>query len=102
MLSSERDVGETTQLSKHFSFMNLSRVSGAIGLALVIGAASSATANAQTYVNGYTRSDGTYVQGHYRSSPNSTQRDNYSTYGNVNPYTGRTGTQKCGLYESCY
>ena len=57
---------------------------------------------AQTYVKGYTRSDGTYVKGHYRSSPNSTQRDNYSTYGNTNPYTGKAGTKKCGLYNTCY
>lgn len=49
---------------------------------------------AQTWVNGYTRRDGTYVSGHYRSSPNSTVRDNYSYYGNRNPYTGRTGTNR--------
>lgn len=40
---------------------------------------------ADVYVDGYTRSDGTYVQGHYRSSPNSTTYDNYSTKGNTNP-----------------
>ena len=44
------------------------------------------------YVNGYTRKDGTYVQGHYRSAPNNTVSDNFSTYGNVNPYTGKPGT----------
>ena len=57
--------------------------------------------SAQSYVNGYTRSNGTYVKGHYRSSPNSTQRDNYSTKGNYNPYSGKKGTKSCGLYESC-
>lgn len=51
------------------------------------------TAMADEYVNGYTRQDGTYVQPHYRSSPNSTTQDNYSTKGNVNPYTGQQGTQ---------
>ena len=56
---------------------------------------------AQVYVNGYTRSNVTYVPGHYRSSPNSTQRDNYSTYGNTNPYTGQRGTKRCGLYDGC-
>ena len=56
---------------------------------------------AQVYVNGYTRSNGTYVPGHYRSSPNSNQRDNYSTYGNTNPYTGQRGTKRCGLYDGC-
>ena len=44
------------------------------------------------YVQGYTRKDGTYVQGHYRSDPNSTVKDNYSYKGNDNPYTGKKGT----------
>tara|TARA_B100000674_G_scaffold488523_1_gene500804 strand:+ start:389 stop:631 length:243 start_codon:yes stop_codon:yes gene_type:complete len=35
-------------------------------------------AEAQVYVDGYTRSNGTFVQGHYRTSPNSTVTDNYS------------------------
>ena len=51
------------------------------------------TALAQdVYVNGYYRSDGTYVQPHYRSAPNNTILDNWSTKGNVNPYTGQPGT----------
>lgn len=33
------------------------------------------------------------MQGHYRSSPNSTKSDNYSTKGNYNPYTGKPGTK---------
>ncbi len=44
------------------------------------------------YVNGYTRSNGTHVQGYYRTAPNSTINDNYSTSPNVNPYTGTQGT----------
>ena len=43
-------------------------------------------------VRGYYRSNGTYVQPHYRSNPNSTVRDNYGYRGNSNPYTGKTGT----------
>lgn len=46
-----------------------------------------------TYVNGYTKSNGTYVQGHYRSTQNSTNHDNYSSSGNYNPYTGTTGSR---------
>lgn len=49
--------------------------------------------NNSTYVNGYTKSNGTYVQGHYRSSQNSTNHDNYSTSGNYNPYTGSSGSR---------
>jgi len=48
---------------------------------------------ADVYVQGYTKNDGTYVQGHYRSSPNGTTSDNYSTKGNINPYTGEYGTK---------
>lgn len=43
------------------------------------------------YVSPYTRSNGTYVPGHYRTAPNSTNRDNFSTLGNTNPYTGSPG-----------
>ena len=46
---------------------------------------------ADTYVNGYTRSNGTYVSGHYRSDANDTKADNWSTRGNTNPYTGKKG-----------
>ncbi len=43
-------------------------------------------------VRGYYKpSTGTYVQPHYRSSPNSTRWDNYSTQGNYNSYTGKRG-----------
>ena len=52
------------------------------------------TAFAQdVYVQGYYRSDGTYVQPHYRSAPNNTTLDNWSTMGNINPYTGQAGTK---------
>lgn len=49
---------------------------------------------AQTYVKGYTKANGTVVQGYYRSSPNGTVKDNYSYKGNVNPYTKKIGTNK--------
>lgn len=42
-------------------------------------------------VKGYTRSDGTYVAPYYRTVPNSTNKDNFSTKGNTNPYTGKAG-----------
>ena len=52
----------------------------------------SSVAFADSYVKGYTRKDGTYVEPHYRSSPNNSKFDNYSTKGNVNPYNGNEGT----------
>lgn len=50
------------------------------------------------WVNGYTKSNGTYVQGHYRTAPNNTVNDNYSTKGNINPYTGKKGTKPRQVY----
>ena len=47
---------------------------------------------AQVSVRGYFRSNGTYVQPYVRSAPNNTTADNWSTKGNVNPYTGKNGT----------
>lgn len=46
-----------------------------------------------TYVKGYSKKDGTYVQPHYKTKPNTTKLDNYGTKGNTNPYTGKEGTK---------
>jgi len=43
------------------------------------------------YVNPYVRSNGTYTPSHYQTNPNYTDRDNYGTRGNFNPYTGQRG-----------
>jgi hypothetical protein len=46
-----------------------------------------------TYVKSYYKpSTGRYVEPSYRTSPNKTKLDNYSTKGNYNPYTGKKGT----------
>lgn len=55
-------------------------------------------AQTSVYVNGCTRSNGTNIQGHYRTSPNSTRNDNWSTLGNSNPYTGIAGTKQGDSY----
>lgn len=61
-------------------------------LSLLVVTVLAGAAGAQVHVRGYTRRDGTYVQPHYRSSPDSTPYNNWSTRGNVNPYTGSGGT----------
>jgi hypothetical protein len=48
---------------------------------------------AQVWVEPYDRSNGTHVDGHYRSNPNDTRMDNWSTRGNTNPYTGQPGAR---------
>lgn len=53
-----------------------------------------------TYVKPYIRKDGTFVNGYYRTAPNSNRSDNYSTQGNYNPYTGKRGTVNVNPYNT--
>jgi opacity protein-like surface antigen len=63
-------------------------------LALAAAIITSTAASAQSiYHQGYTTQNGTYVAPHYQSAPNGTRLDNWSTQGNVNPYTGQMGTR---------
>jgi hypothetical protein len=45
------------------------------------------------HVDGYTRKDGTHVNAHERTTADGTKTNNWTTKGNVNPYTGKAGTQ---------
>ena len=56
-------------------------------MALILGWLS--VAQAQVWVDPYTRKDETQVQGHYRSNPDGNPYINYSYPGNTNPYTGK-------------
>ena len=50
--------------------------------------------NSQSHtISPYVNSQGTYVGSSHATNPNNTQMDNYSTKGNVNPYTGAVGTR---------
>ena len=42
-------------------------------------------------VKGYSKKNGTYVQPHRRTVENATNRDNYTTKPNANPYTAKKG-----------
>lgn len=57
------------------------------------GSSRSSFGTSEHYVSGYTRSNGTYVSGHYQTNANGTRNDNYSTRGNINPHTGVPGTK---------
>ena len=61
-----------------------------IAVLLISGIAGSAEA-AVRVKSYYKPSTGNYVQPYYRSTPNKTKLDNYSTKGNYNPYTGKRG-----------
>ena len=47
---------------------------------------------ADVFVNGYFKRSGIYVQPHFRSSPDISTFNNYNSWGNINPYTGKWGT----------
>lgn len=63
-------------------------------IALPLLFASPKSVDAISRVRGYTTSRGTYVAPHYRSTPNRTKIDNWSTKGNYNPMTGKAGTKR--------
>ena len=54
------------------------------------------------YVRSYTRRDGTFVSGHYRTNRDDSFWNNYSSYGNINPHTGRTGYKLPRVGRSTY
>ncbi len=53
------------------------------------------------WVKDYIRKDGTYVQPHYRSYPDGDFWNNWSSWGNYNPYTGKQG-YKLPSYDRGY
>ncbi len=53
-----------------------------------------------THVRGYTRSDGTYVAPHHRTTPDNTVNNNYGTQGNRNPYTNEDGDRPRNTRQS--
>jgi hypothetical protein len=65
---------------KHFAFLTI------LTLLLV-----STTEAKTTRVRGYINDNGTYVAPHYRTSPDGSQFNNYSSQGSYNPYTGQRG-----------
>lgn len=59
-----------------------------------LGLAFPAPAGAAVHVRGSVTHRGVYRQPHQRTAPNHTQHDNWSTKGNVNPYTGKAGRKR--------
>ena len=48
----------------------------------------------EVYVKGHVRKNGVRVKSFCRTVRNETTKDNWSTLGNVNPYTGKKGTKR--------
>jgi len=68
-------------------------------ICILVGLVSTSVLAGDSYVHGYVRRDGTYVQGYHRTTPDNTVNNNYGTQGNVNPYTGSYGTQPQNPYQ---
>jgi len=49
--------------------------------------------SASVYVRSHVTKTGTYVAPSYRTTPNATKADNWSSKPNFNPYTGKAGTK---------
>jgi len=46
------------------------------------------------WVNPSTDRNGSYRSGHFQTNPNGTDKDNAGTLGNINPWTGQSGTRR--------
>lgn len=54
----------------------------------------SSSAEASSGVKSFFKKNGTFVQPHFRSSPNKSKLDNFSSKGNINPFNGKKGYKK--------
>ena len=73
-----------------------------IALSWVLLLSAASVAFADQYIRGYSRRDGTYVQPHWRSEPDSNPYNNYSYPGNINPYTGKQAPGNPDTYLNQY
>ena len=48
---------------------------------------------ADVRVKSHIRKNGSYVSEHYRTKQNKSKFDNYSSFGRINPHTGKFGTK---------
>lgn len=60
---------------------------------LARGSHSSGHSSSPVHVSGHTTKTGAYVPAHYRTAPDHSKANNWSTKRNVNPYTGQAGTK---------
>jgi hypothetical protein len=62
----------------------------AAGLILLLAATQSSASS--HHVRGHISRKGNYVAPHHQTNPDHSKLNNWSTKGNVNPYTGKKGT----------
>jgi len=59
---------------------------------VILGIGKDLHAQSYSYVNSYSRADGSYVNGHYRTIADGYSGNNWTYAGNINPFTGKVGT----------
>ncbi len=69
------------------------RRGGGGGHARASGMSGTGSSSSSHSVRGYTKKNGTYVAPHRQTNADHTQLNNYSTKGNYNPSTTKTGTR---------
>ena len=72
----------------------------ALGFTIIIMGAPSPVFAEDTYIDGYIRDDGGYVQPHFRSQADNYTDNNFSSRGNTNPYTEERGTESIPMLGS--
>jgi len=98
-----KETGETLSYIRRDIMKNKQIIISAILILIIFSLfLSLAFASDDVKVSGYYRKDGTYVKGHYRSSPDSDPTNNWSFPGNVNPYTGKVATGNPETYLKNY
>ena len=66
----------------------------ALSTAVVSAKNSSGSSGGSHQIRGHVKKDGTYIPPHHATNPNNTQRDNWTSKPNVNPYTGKEGAKE--------
>ena len=88
-MNEERALGQRRQSRMRLGFLR----AGALTLVIALLLATPLWSQRSVRVRGYIRRDGTYVAPHYRSAPDRSFYNNWSTKGNTNPDTGKRGTK---------
>lgn len=78
----------------------MSKLRSILAIALALATAPMALAQDSVFVRGYYRSDGVYVRPHYRTRPDGNFWNNWSSYGNINPFTGERGYRLPSYYDN--
>lgn len=88
MVIGGKQLTEPRSIKRHLLINIMKKIFVAIVLISLFGFALQISSVYAVYVNGYYRSNGTYVNGYERTAPDGNPYNNYSYPGNYNPNTG--------------